>query len=81
MSVRRRQKSIVTPADKVNKDLYTAEQIAQLTGFSGRTIRRAFSSGAIRNVVKPGAGKRGMPARVASFTNVQGWCRRLGIEL
>jgi hypothetical protein len=68
-------------AKNVYKILYTAEQIAQLTGFSSRTIRRAFTSGEIGNSVKPGAGGSGMPARVASLAAVNGWCRKRGIEL
>jgi hypothetical protein len=68
-------------AKKVYKILYTAEQIAQLTGFSARTIRRAFTSREIVNSVKPGAGGAKMPARVATETAVKGWCRKRGIEL
>lgn len=83
MSVSGRERRGVTRADKskqLNKIVYTASEIAQLTGFSARTIRRAFESGAIGNSVKVGAGAKGMPARVAGLAAVKGWMRRRGIE-
>lgn len=66
---------------KVNDPVKTAEQLAQIFGFSGRTFRRIFSAGIIPTVVKAGAGKGGMPARVATWRDVSSWARTRGIEL
>lgn len=79
MSVARRGRKSVTPADKVDKLVYTAVQLAKKTGFSSRTFRRAFESGAIPNFVKPGAGGNKMPARVADLAAVESWMRKRGI--
>lgn len=65
----------------VNNVHLTAIQIAEKTGYSPKTIRTAFSAGAIPSFVKPGAGKSKMPCRVAKWADVESWCRKRGIEL
>lgn len=66
---------------KAHKTLYTAEKLAQLTGLSARTFRRAFTAGEIANSVTPAAGGGGMPARTAAWAAVASWCRKRGMEV
>lgn len=64
----------------LNEPMYTADQLERMTDYSARTFRRLFASDTIANVTKAGAGKRGVPARVARWASVVSWGRKNGVD-